>query len=205
MNDTQIHSERPLQMASAFTHAATALALATAFRRPGPPAGFWLLGAACAALPDIDGVGYWMGVPYESTFGHRGFTHSLFFAAVLATLVAYTRLADRWSIRRSTLWLFVFLATASHGVLDAMTTGGGGVAFFAPFDNDRYFFPWRPIRVSPMSIRRFLTARGVAVLESELRWVWLPAAVFALAMVTLRRPGEPISQRQPVGRRGRRA
>jgi inner membrane protein len=174
-------------MASAFTHAATALALGTAFRRPAPPAGFWLLGAVCAALPDLDGVGYWMGVPYRSAFGHRGFTHSLFFAAVLATLITYTRLADRWSIPRSALWLFVFLATASHGVLDAMTTGGGGVAFFAPFDNQRYFFPWRPIRVSPMSIRRFFTGRGVAVLESELRWVWLPAGAFALAMIVARR------------------
>ncbi|MBK8609138.1 MAG: hypothetical protein IPL84_04125 [Chitinophagaceae bacterium] len=32
------------------------------------------------------------------------------------------------------------LAAASHAILDAMTTGGLGVAF-SPFDNTRYFFP----------------------------------------------------------------
>jgi hypothetical protein len=26
-----------------------------------------------------------------------------------------------------------------------MTNGGLGVAFFSPFDNGRYFLPWRPI------------------------------------------------------------
>jgi inner membrane protein len=63
------------------------------------------------------------------------------------------------------------------------------VAFFAPFVNDRYFFPWRPILVSPISISRFFTARGVAILGSEAMWVWIPAVVFALVMtVIVRRP-----------------
>src|SRR6267378_8050335 len=47
------------------------------------------------------------------------------------------------------LWRFFFLATASHGLLDAMTNGGLGVAFFAPFCDTRYFLPWQPIVVSP--------------------------------------------------------
>jgi inner membrane protein len=54
-----------------------------------------------------------------------------------------------------------------------MTTGGLGVAFFSPFSNERYFLPWRPIRVSPLSAG-FFSARGLAVLASELKWVWLP-------------------------------
>lgn len=33
-----------------------------------------------------------------------------------------------------------------------LTDGGLGVAFFSPFDNKRYFLPWRPIRVSPISV-----------------------------------------------------
>ena len=174
-------------MASAFTHAAAALALGTAFRRPGPPARFWVLGAAFAALPDLDGIGFWLGVPYESEFGHRGFSHSLFFAALMASVgvLAFRSAADRWRV-----WIFLFLATASHGMLDAMTTGGGGVAFFAPFHNERYFFPWRPILVSPMSIRRFFTERGLRVLETELVWVWLPGAAFALVAVLLRKRRE---------------
>ena len=174
-------------MASAFTHAAAALALGTAFRRPGPPARFWLLGAAFAALPDLDGIGFWLGVPYESEFGHRGFSHSLFFAAVMASLGL---LAFRGAADRGRVWVFLFLATASHGVLDAMTSGGGGVAFFAPFHNDRYFFPWRPILVSPMSIRRFFTERGLRVLETELVWIWIPGAVFALVAMAARKRRE---------------
>ena len=172
-------------MASAFTHAAAALALGTAFRHPGPPARFWLLGAAFAAAPDLDAIGYWMGVPYDSEFGHRGFSHSLFFAALLASVGLLAFRGE--TATRGRTWLFLFLATASHGVLDALTTGGGGVAFFAPFDHERYRFPWRPIVVSPMSIRRFFTERGVRVLASELLWIWIPATAFAVTAVTFRR------------------
>jgi hypothetical protein len=39
---------------------------------------------------------------------------------------------------------FLFLATASHGILDAFTDGGRGIAFFAPFGTERYFFPHHP-------------------------------------------------------------
>ena len=61
---------------------------------------------------------------------------------------------------------------------DAMTTGGLGVAFFSPFDNSRYFFPWRPIKVSPIGIGKFFTMRGIQVLKSELLWIGLPSIVF---------------------------
>jgi inner membrane protein len=66
----------------------------------------------------------------------------------------------------------------SHGLLDAMTDGGLGVAFFAPFHNERFFFPWTPIRVSPIGAG-FFSARGLTTLKSELLWVWLPCVVAA--------------------------
>ena len=78
--------------------------------------------------------------------------------------------------------------TASHGVLDAMTDGGIGVALLAPFDTRRYYLPWRPIVVSPLGLRPFLSAWGMAVLASEAVWVWLPAALFAAAACCLTRP-----------------
>ena len=81
---------------------------------------------------------------------------------------------------------YLFLATASHGVLDAMTNGGLGVAFLSPFDNSRYFLPWRPIRVSPIGLGRFFGQRGYLVLQNELLWIWLPAGLFALLVLTLR-------------------
>ena len=147
-----------------------------------------MLGAVGAVIPDLDGVGFWLGVPYQSIFGHRGFTHSLVFAALVATAGLLAFRGERYADIRARVWIYLFLATASHGMLDAMTSGGGGIAFFAPVVNDRYFFPWRPILVSPMSIRRFFTARGLAILASEFRWVWVPAGLFALAMILITRP-----------------
>ena len=173
-------------MASAFTHAIAGLAIGTAFRRPEQRARFWVLGAVGAAIPDLDGIGFWHGVPYDSVLGHRGFTHSLVFAALFASvgLLAFRQTSGA---ERRRVWLYLFLATASHGVLDAMTSGGGGVAFFAPFMNDRYFLPWRPILVSPMSVRRFFTARGMAIIASEFVWVWIPCAFFALGAMIVKR------------------
>jgi len=63
---------------------------------------------------------------------------------------------------------------ASHGALDAMTNGGKGVAFFAPFSDGRYFLPFRPLEVSTLDLNRFMSAQGTNVLKSELLWVWTP-------------------------------
>src|SRR5205807_2815266 len=112
--------------------------------------------------------------------------HSLVFAALLAGAVAVGVVRRGASgIGRFPLFAYLFLATASHGVLDAMTNGGLGVAFFSPFDNRRYFLPWRPIRVSPISVTRFIGARGHAVLQSELLWIWVSAFVFAVLVLAL--------------------
>jgi inner membrane protein len=68
-----------------------------------------------------------------------------------------------------------------------MTDGGIGIAFFAPFDDGRYFLPWRPIPVSPIGVGRFFSARGAAVLRAEVLLVWLPAFLVALVAVWRRR------------------
>ena len=125
------------------------------------------------------------GVPYSSPLGHRGFTHSLFFALLLALLAAC--FAQRLGASARAIFIVVLISTASHGVLDAMTTGGMGVAFLSPFSNARYFLPWRVILVSPISVTRFLSERGIAIVKSELVWVWLPCAVVAVLGVTVRR------------------
>jgi len=117
------------------------------------------------------------GVPYASLFGHRGFTHSLLFAGIIAVVVA-APFWDRRKLGESIQTLAcVLVATMSHGILDALTNGGLGVAFFAPFDDTRYFFPVTPIEVSPLRARAFLTVRGRSVLSSEIGWVWCPAIV----------------------------
>ena len=139
------------------------MAIGTAFWRPGVPARYWALGAVVAALPDLDAVGFRFGVAYGDVLGHRGLTHSLAFAAALSAAIVWTAFPSGMGpVPRGQLWLYVFLATASHGMLDALTNGGLGVAFFAPFHNARYFFPFTPIEVSPIGVRAFFTGRGVA-------------------------------------------
>lgn len=175
-------------MASAISHTVAALAIGEALKPAHAPPRFWLLGIMCAVVPDIDVVGFHLGIPYGSLLGHRGITHSLAFAAALSVLVVAAWFRDRrWKASRGRLLLYFFLAAASHGALDALTNGGLGVAFFAPFDRTRHFFPFRPIVVSPLSVRAFFSGRGGAVLASEIRWIWLPALLLIALAVTVRR------------------
>jgi inner membrane protein len=179
-------------MASAFSHAVAALGIGVCFYRPDTPKRVWLVGAACSVIPDLDVIGFRFGIRYGDSWGHRGFTHSLLFAALLAStvmLVAFHYASP--GLGRLSMWIYFFLATASHGFLDAMTDGGLGVAFFAPCDNHRYFLPWRPIRVSPIGAGRFFAHRSLDVLQSELLWIWLPTALLALSVWVIRRRTAP--------------
>jgi len=154
-----------------------------AVRVRGWPAGVWLAGAIASMVPDLDVIGFSFGVRYGDLLGHRGLTHSLVFAAVLATLFAM-----QFPSPRRPVWLFLFACTASHGLLDAATDGGLGIAFFSPFSNQRYFWPWRPIVVSPIGVGGFFSDWGLAVIQSELVWIWLPCvALMAVALVSHQR------------------
>jgi inner membrane protein len=172
-------------MATPISHVVAALSIGSCFYRTTVPKRVWVAGALCSVIPDLDAIGFGFGVPYSHFWGHRGFTHSLVFAALLAAAVTlFFRHAV--GITRISLFVYIFAATASHGLLDAMTNGGLGVAFFSPFDNQRYFLPWRPIRVSPIAVSRFFSPRAIGILKTELVWIWLPAAVFALAVLVLK-------------------
>ncbi|HJW76929.1 MAG: hypothetical protein A2V77_04030 [Anaeromyxobacter sp. RBG_16_69_14] len=127
-----------------------------------------------SALPDLDVVAFRFGIPYAAQLGHRGFSHSLAFAALVALLGAGCHRLLRSG--RMATFAFLFAATASHGVLDAFTNGGLGVAFFWPFSPTRYFAPIRMIQVALLTAARLLSPRGFVVLASELLWVWLPCA-----------------------------
>ena len=164
-------------MASAFSHPAAVVALSPWFRGAGIGRRAVLFGVCCTILPDVDAVGFWLGVPYTSLWGHRGMTHSFFFASVIAAAVTLT--CFRSAPRRTPVFLLLFLCGASHGLLDAMTDGGRGIALLAPFDDRRLFLPWRPIRVSPIGVHGFFGPRGVAILESEILWIWIPCLAAA--------------------------
>ena len=144
-------------------------------------------GVAACIVPDLDVIGYELGVSYGSIYAHRGFTHSLGFAALLATIgLCFSKALHTG---RLTAFIFLFVATASHGVLDAFTNGGSGIALLWPFSTERYFAPIQVIEVSPISLSRFLSSRGAQVLRSEAFWVWLPCLLLALSIGLLRRAG----------------
>ena len=164
-------------MPTILTHPAVALT-APWFRRVSR--GAVVAGALGSIVPDADVAGFAFGIRYGDVLGHRGFTHSIVFALLFA-FVATVLLRGRFAT-----FAFVFLCTMSHGLLDACTDGGLGVAFFSPFSNHRYFFPSTPIRVSPLGAR-FWSARGLETLRSELLWVWLPAVVVWAASMATRR------------------
>lgn len=175
-------------MASAISHAVAAVGISACFYNSTVPKRVWVTGIVCAVLPDIDVIGFRLGIHYGDFWGHRGFTHSIAFAVLLSTALLVTVFRERIpGLSRFALWFYLFLVTASHGVLDAMTDGGLGVAFFSPFDNHRYFFPWTPIRVSPIGVSRFFSGRGLVVLQSEFVWIWLPTIVLVATAVVIRK------------------
>ncbi len=171
-------------MTTLLTHPAIPISLAVAAR------GFLsrrlvLGGIFLSILPDIDVIAMRLGVLYQSAYGHRGFTHSLVFAVLVALITAALFRLIGVTLRQSLP--FLLLCSLSHSVLDALTNGGYGVAWLWPLSNERYFFPWRPIEVSPMSIGAFFSERGLVVFKSEIIWVWFPCLLLGAFAVIFRK------------------
>jgi len=184
-------------MPTIFAHAVSAVALASHSKRSERPTRFWILAIVCSILPDVDVIGFKYGsIEYGALFGHRGFTHSLLFAFIVSLFVVLSafRSIPRFSRQWFYMILFFFLVTASHGFLDAFTSGGLGIAFFSPFDTTRYFSPWRPLFISPIGIRAFLNSWGLEVLINEFLWIWIPSILCILASLMFREKGRPTSK-----------
>jgi inner membrane protein len=152
------------------------------------PAQFWILLAVLSIVPDLDAFS---NAPYGSPLGHRGFTHSLCFALVLSLAVAA---ATFRRFRFHFWWLggVYFVVIASHGLLDALTTGGEGIPFFWPMSDHR-FGPWGPIHVADIADDLPNPWRSRAI-RTELLWVWLPLIALVAGATVFRwlrnRPGE---------------
>jgi inner membrane protein len=133
-------------------------------------------GIVASIVPDVD-----VYLPLD----HRGPTHSLVFAlAVGALAAAFARALQAPALRA---FVFVAFAAASHGLLDAFTTGGGAIEFFWPFSDEGYFMPWQVIEVSNIGIVSFFSKRAIYVLASELTWIWPIAVLVTLALFLARR------------------
>src|SRR5262249_5716516 len=144
-----VTTQRTLPMCSVLTHPAVPLALSAVLPQEARSAPLLLAGIACSIIPDFDVIGFQFGIRYPTMLGHRGLSHSLAFAAALSAVLTFTLLRHRPE-GSGLICVFLFVSTLSHGLLDMLTNGGLGVALFAPVTNKRYFFPWRPIAVSPI-------------------------------------------------------
>lgn len=170
-------------MPTIITHSVVAACSVRSFNPGKETLKLWIFSIICSSFPDIDVIGYrWLYIPAYEFFGHRGFFHSPFFAVLLSILIVCSFYRQE-EIFSKTWWkyiLYFFLLTASHGILDALTNGGNGIALLSPITNQRYFFPWTPIEVSPLGIKGFFTQRGLAVLVNEMVWVWVPCLIVIL-------------------------
>jgi inner membrane protein len=100
---------------------------------------FWLL-VASANFPDIDVVLGFLGDPIFSISHHRGITHSLLFAPVLALFPA--ALFCFWGKLRNfkMLWLLAWIGILVHIFFDVITPFG--TQLLAPFSSARYALDW---------------------------------------------------------------
>ena len=70
-------------MPTIVTHSLIGIFASKIFKISNKPK-FWILSIICQALPDVDMVGYYLGIPYDHLFGHRGISHSIFFALLIS-------------------------------------------------------------------------------------------------------------------------
>lgn len=170
-------------MPTLITHAVVAGVAAKGFNEKRDRLRLWLIATFCSILPDADVIGFSVGVRYGDFFGHRGFFHSPFFSFLISLLLVQIYFSNFRPFSRK-WWkhvIFFTIVGASHGLLDAFTDGGMGIALLSPLTDSRYFFPWTPIRVSPIGISEFFTPWGKQVIISEIIYVWVP--LFALYAV----------------------
>ena len=157
-------------------HVAVGLAAARGVRGGLTPSlavmAFW---SGLSLLPDLDVIGFSLGVKYGDPWGHRGATHSLAFAIAVAVMIGFAGRAFRTSALRTGVVAGAVLI--SHAVLDTMTDGGLGCALLWPFSDVRYFAPWRPIPVAPIGFG-FLTSGGVVMTVEAV--LFAPLLLYAL-------------------------
>jgi len=162
-------------MPTPLSHAAVGYAIGAWSAHDVPPSTqrVCLAAAACAALPDIDVIGF---------TAHRGITHSLTFAVVAAAAAAFLLFPQSLARRtRIQIALTLLVALLSHSCLDALSQYSWGVEFLAPFSQQRFRFVWTPLgRPNGQLVGQFVQEGLV---------VFLPAVV--LAWLGLRRRGAP--------------
>ena len=162
-------------MPTPLSHAAVGFAIAAWTQQRPPTRRVCLVAAACAALPDIDYFGW--------PVAHRGITHSIAFAVVVAVAVTVIFFRDpQWAKQRARMAVVLALALLSHSCLDALSTYSFGIAFFAPFSQQRYRFAWTPLGDPNGGLARQLLQDAVVALLPAVLLAWLAFKVRGRAL-----------------------
>jgi inner membrane protein len=163
-------------MPSFVGHALVALSVGapwwkTSLGKVRPVYGWLAILLLASLLPDLD-VLMWPWFPYSHPLGHRGLSHSLFFALLASlgiTIICYLAgLLPGRALPLTLAWLLLAAVMGSHGLLDALTNGGLGVGLLSPFSVRRYFFPLRPLPVAAISPWHMLSSSMLHVYLVEL-------------------------------------
>jgi inner membrane protein len=118
---------------------------------------------AIAAAPDLDTVAMRLfHLAHASVLSHRGAFHAPIVLAVIVTALACLLVRGKAIVPLAAAWT---VAVVSHPLLDMLTNGGSGAMLLFPFSTGRFFFGWRPIRVSPLSVRAFFERCGPILLS----------------------------------------
>lgn len=172
-------------MPTFITHTAVPLCIGLGLGNKQIPPALLLTGIVFSIIPDLDVLSFKLGIAYANAFGHRGFTHSLLFAFSLPALALLFR--RYFTAGVGYVGWFLILSLLSHSVLDSLTTGGMGVGWLWPWSQERFFAPIRVINVAPFQLSQYLKPNGIAVIKSELWWVWGPGVILMLGLIWARR------------------
>jgi inner membrane protein len=169
-----------IEMATDYTHAVVGLGFARLYATKPMPWAYWGLALVLPVIPDID---VFSSGAHGAWLAHRGFTHSLafalFFSVVTASVAFHWFRASWWSLS-----VLFFLMIASHGLLDALTSGGEKIPFFWPLAG-RYG-NWDLIPVSDIALE-LPDPQYSRAIRGELLWLWLPMGLLVGAVMTCRR------------------
>jgi len=170
---------------SIFGHAVAGIALGVAFADEKTPRRTWALGTFCALAPDVDWFTAFLKVHPGNYLAHRGITHSLLGAVLIAASVLL--FGFKREQRNLKVGTYLLLASLSHGLLDACTSGRIGVAFFYPFSSSRWACDWQPIQDAPLPFWSGLQLPFLGALLGEMLWIGIPASILAISVQLFRR------------------
>ena len=99
-----------------------------------------VIGAVIATVPDLDVFLFLFYSRFEMLSIHRGFSHSILFSLLGASVIAFLLARKKWgkNITYTKLWIVAWLCLFTHSLLDAFTAYG--TQLLLPFSDKRIGF-----------------------------------------------------------------